>query len=270
MARCLAALRGGGGSGRDRSVAPRPRGRLVSRLVASLMALAAPLVCSQGVAAASQTPVALELVLAVDASLSVDDGEFALQMKGIAAAFRTPDVVALIGERGGVAVTLIQWSDDVDPGFVIPWHLLQSPATVLDFADSVEHAARTPDRSFTAMGRAIDFAIGMIAGNALAGRELKIDISADGSNNLGPPPTAARSRAAALNIAINGLPILTDHKDLDSYFREQVVAGPGAFVEIAVDYDDFARVFLRKLRRELSPFVSRDGEAPRRPSYAWR
>lgn len=270
MARRFAALRSGEGSGGDRTAALRPRRRLVSRLAASLMALAAPLVCSQGAAAASQTPVAMELVLAVDASLSVDDGEFALQMKGIATAFRTPDVVALIGERGGVAVTLIQWSDDVDPGFVIPWHLLQGPATVLAFADRIERAARTPDRSFTAMGRAIDVAIGAIAGNALAGRELKIDISADGLNNLGPPPADARRRAAALNIAINGLPILTDHKDLDSYFRKEVVTGPGAFVEIAADYDDFARVFLRKLRRELSPFVSRDGEGPKRPSYAWR
>jgi len=204
-------------------------------------------------------PVALELVLAVDASLSVDDGEFALQMQGIASAFRTPDIIALIGEGDGVAVTLIQWSDEVDPRFTIPWHHLKEPATIHAFAERVERAARAPDRSFTAMGRAIDVAIAMIVGNDLAGRELKIDVSADGLNNIGPPPTEVRGRAAALNIAINGLPILTDNRDLDAYFREQVVTGPGAFVEIADDYEDFARVFLRKLRRELSPYVSDKG-----------
>jgi hypothetical protein len=233
-----------------------PRSAAAFALAACLAAWSA---WSAGAAADGPKPVALELVLAVDASLSVDDREFALQMQGIASAFRTPDIVALIGEGDGVAVTLIQWSDEVDPRFTIPWHHLTEPASVHAFAERVERAARAPDRSFTAMGRAIDVAIGMIVGNDLAGRELKIDVSADGLNNIGPPPTEVRGRAQALNIAINGLPILTDHRDLDAYFREQVVAGPGAFVEIADDYEDFARVFLRKLRRELSPYVSDKG-----------
>jgi hypothetical protein len=239
-------------------------------LALSLAGFAGTVAWSDDGGAETRAAVAVELVLAVDASLSVDDVEFALQMKGIASAFRTAEIVALIGEREGVAVTLIQWSDEVDPRFVIPWHLLRDPASILAFADRVERAARAPDRSFTAMGRAIDFAIEMIVGNALAGRELKIDISADGLNNLGPPPTAARNRAGALDIAINGLSILTDNRDLDSYFRHQVVTGPGAFVEIADDYDDFARVFLRKLRRELSPYVSHMDDPPVAPVYASR
>lgn len=221
-------------------------------------------------AAQGQTPVAIELVLAVDTSYSVDDTEFALQMQGIAWAFRTPEIVALIGQREGVAVTLIQWSDEVDPRFVIPWHVLHEPATVLAFADQVERAAREPSRGFTAMGRAIDFAIDVIANNALDGRELKIDISADGRNNTGPPPTAAWQRAGALGIAINGLPILIETYNLDTYFREKVITGPGAFVEIAADYEGFARVFQRKLRRELNPFVSRDGRSPDKPLFATR
>ena len=219
-------------------------------------------------AARAQTPVAIELVLAVDTSLSVDDDEFALQMQGIARAFRTPEIIALIGQRRGVAVTLFQWSSEVDPRFVIPWRLLHEPASVLAFADQVEQAAREPSRGFTAMGRAIDFAIELIANNPVAGQELKIDVSADGRNNTGPLPTAARKRASALGIAINGLPILVDTYSLDTYFREKVIAGPGAFVEIATDYDDFARVFLRKLRRELTSFVSRTGPPPDTPALA--
>ena len=218
--------------------------------------------------ARAETPVSIELVLAVDTSLSVDDTEFALQMKGIAWAFRTPEIIALLGQRQGVVVTLIQWSSEVDPRFVIPWHLLHEPATVLAFADQVEQAVREPSRGFTAMGGAIDFAIELIANNPLAGRELKIDISADGRNNTGPPPTAAWRRASALGIAINGLPILIDTYNLDTYFREKVITGPGAFMEIATDYDDFARVFQRKLRRELTPFVSRNGQAPDMPVFA--
>ncbi len=51
--------------------------------------------------------------------------------------------------------------------------------------------------------------------------------------------------------------------DLAEYYREEVIYGPGAFVEIANDYDDFARAFLRKLRRELNPMTSQDNAAPR-------
>jgi hypothetical protein len=248
-----------------------PRCRFAARAAVFALAFFASLVAWFDVdAAQGQTPVAIELVLAVDTSYSVDDTEFALQMKGIASAFRTPEIIVLIGQRKGVAVTLIQWSDEVDPRFVIPWHILHEPATVLAFADQVERAAREPSRGFTAMGKAIDFAIELIANNALAGRELKIDISADGRNNTGPPPTAVWQRAGALGIAINGLPILIETYNLDTYFREKVITGPGAFVEIAVDYEDFARVFQRKLRRELNPFVSRNGQSPDRPLFASR
>ncbi len=235
-------------------MAPRPAPRAVTGAV--LGAVLATLALLAG-AARSQTPVAVELVLAVDTSLSVDDAEFALQMKGIAWAFRTPEIVELIGQRDGVAVTLFQWSGAVDPRFVLPWRLLREPDSVEDFAARVEHMGREPSRGFTAMGQAIDTAIALIEENAYAGRELKIDVSADGRNNTGPPPFAAWRRAEALDIAINGLPILIDTYNLDDYFREKVITGPGAFVEIAADYEAFARVFLRKLRRELSPLTSR-------------
>ena len=232
------------------------------------MAVWAIMALLQTAGAQAETPVSIELVLAVDTSLSVDDVEYDLQMTGIANAFRNPEIVDLIGQQNGVAVTLFQWNDEADKYHMIPWHLLRDPTTVLAFADQVEQAARDPIRGFTAMGRAIDFAIELIANNPLAGRELKIDISADGRNNTGPPPTAAWQRASALGIAINGLPILIDTYNLDTYFREKVITGPGAFVEIATDYDDFARAFQRKLRRELTPLVSRNGQAPDMPLFA--
>ncbi len=95
---------------------------------------------------------------------------------------------------------------------------------------------------------------------------MKIDVSGDGRNNIGVPPSLPRQAADALGIVINGLPILTytdvASYDLDTYYREKIIHGPGAFVEIADDYDDFARAFLRKLRRELTPLVSQENAAP--------
>jgi hypothetical protein len=63
-----------------------------------------------------------------------------------------------------------------------------------------------------------------------------------------------------------------DFYDLETYYRENVIQGPGAFVEIADDYDDFARAFLRKLLREITPLVSQDNAAPRaliQETHAW-
>jgi hypothetical protein len=217
--------------------------------------------------AQAKTPVSIELVFAVDTSYSIDDFEYDLLMKGIARAFRMSEIVNLIGQQDGVAVTLFQWSSEVNEQDMIPWHLLKDPASVLAFAAKVEKAERDPDRRFTGIGGAIDFGVRLIAENAFEGRQLKIDVSGDGRNNYHPPLTEPRQKAKALEIVINGLPILTDTDDqpydLDRYYREEVIYGPGAFVEIANDYDDFARAFLRKLRRELNPMTSQDNAAPR-------
>ena len=240
--------------------------------------------------ARAKTPVSIELVIAVDTSMSIDGFEFGLLMKGIANAFRTPEIVNLIGQHNGVAVTLFQWSSEVNEQYMIPWHLLKDPASVLAFAAKVEKAERDPNRVFTGIGEAIEFGVRLIAENAFEGRQLKIDVSGDGRNNIGVPPSIPLQEANALGIVINGLPILTriveysartptspgpmsmgryqahtnvDFFDLEIYYREKVIQGPGAFVEIANDYDDFARAFLRKLRRELTPLVSQYNGEPR-------
>jgi predicted DsbA family dithiol-disulfide isomerase len=84
-----------------------------------LLPLAAPPAAAQGTA----TPVDLELVLAIDASYSIDNAEFRLQMEGIAAAFRDPEIQAAIGSGplGAIAVSpntldahrLIRWAQTV-------------------------------------------------------------------------------------------------------------------------------------------------------------
>ena len=228
--------------------------------------------------AQAKTPVAIELVFAVDTSMSIDGSEYALLMNGIANAFRNPEIVNIIGQQNGVAVTLFQWSSKVNEQYMIPWHLLKDPASVLAFAARVEKAERDPNRVFTGIGKAINFGVRLIAENEFEGRQLKIDVSGDGRNNIGVPPSISRQGADAHGIVINGLPILThviafsgripthtnvDYYELESYYREEVIQGPGAFVEIANDYDDFARAFLRKLRRELTPLVVQENTAPR-------
>ena len=123
--------------------------------------------------ARAEYPVSIELVLAVDISRSVDDVEYDLQKTGIADAFRNPEIIDLIGQNNGVAVTLFQWDEAVDRQHMIPWHLLSDPASILSFATKVEALERDPIRKFTGIGRAIEFGVHLIAQNEFAGRRLK-------------------------------------------------------------------------------------------------
>jgi len=70
--------------------------------------------------------------------------------------------------------------------------------------------------------------------------------------NIGLPPAAARDRIVAAGTAINGLAILTEEPWLESYYRNNVIGGPAAFVVAARNFDSFADAMLRKLRQEVA------------------
>ena len=203
--------------------------------------------------AAAEMPVAVELVLAVDTSASVDAGEFSLQMRGIAEALRAPEVIALIAEQDGVAITLMQWAGWTGHEDILPWRVLTGAASVLAFAAEVEAMERQHVGNLTAIGSAIDRGAELIAANGYAGRLRKIDVSGDGQNNVGVPLARARARAEAAGISVNGLAILTDQPELDEYFLAHVIAGPDPFVISTADYAGVAEAMRRKLLRELAP-----------------
>jgi len=236
-----------------------PASRLVFYL-AFCLALALSVV--RAGAAAAQTdgadglPVALELVLAVDASASVDSGEFRLQMDGIAAAFRDPEVVAAIAALGpgGVAVTLVLWS--AAPRQSIDWRQVHDGASAEALAARIARAARVAPGHTTAIGSAVRYGAELIAANPYAGRRRSIDVSGDGQNNDGLPVWIERNRAVAAGITINGLAILDREPDLKEYYARNVIGGPGAFVYTAADFADFARAFRDKLLREIRPLVA--------------
>ncbi len=214
----------------------------------------------------AQTPVSIELVLAVDTSLSVNNEEFDLQMRGIANAFRSPEIVNLIGYYQGVAVTIIQWGGWVSEKHTVPWRVMKSRESVYAFAGEVEKTRRENVGNFTAIGTAVTAAMKSLLENQYVGRLMKIDVSGDGTNNAGPLPTAARALANQFGISINGLAILTDVPHLDGYFRREVMAGPGAFVISVANYRDFGRAMQKKLKRELAVPISWRGEPVRKSS----
>ena len=210
----------------------------------------------------------LELVLAVDASGSVDEEEFRLQLSGIAAAFRDPAIqeAILSGSEHRIAVALVVWSDSAFPKVPTTWHVLDNAATANRFADIVETFHSKTGRSKgiggggTSIGDAIDYSIGMIEVNGIEGTRRVIDVSGDGieTDPWAAPATMlpeARAMAAKAGITVNGLAILNDYRRLNLYYRDNMIVGEGSFVLDAVDYEDFKRAIREKLLREIAVFI---------------
>ena len=205
-------------------------------------------------APACAAPVDIELVLAVDCSGSIDRDEFALQIRGYAAALTSPKVVQAIqsGGVGAIAVTYVQWSGPFIQNQVIGWSLIKDAPSAAAFAAAM---TATPRRIFgggTSLSGAIDYAQSLFATSGFEAGRRTIDVSGDGINNSGRPPTDARDDAVQAGTTINGLPILTDFPTLDRYYAEDVIGGPGAFVVPARDFDSFAAAILDKLIREVA------------------
>ena len=206
---------------------------------------------------AAAMPVDVELVLAVDVSRSMDAEEFALQRAGYVEAIRHPDFIAAVraGLNGRIAITYFEWAGTVRTESRVPWQVIDGPESAQAFAATL--AAR-PFGGFTgtSISGALDFGNGLFDDNPVDGFRRVIDVSGDGPNNIGLPVTGARDRAVASGIVVNGLPIIIrpspTFRDLDRYYAECVIGGPGSFMLPIRSAEEFATAIRRKLILEVS------------------
>ena len=233
-----------------------PSPAFASRCAAALLALAAALT---GPRPAAAQPVAIELLLAVDSSSSIDRNEFDQQLRGLAEAFRSPLVGAAVANAGGVAVALMQWSGRHQQHLSASWRILLGPEDARAFAAYLDETPRFVDGGSTAIGQALLEGLASLRANGYAGRRLVIDISGDGKNNEGPEPGPARDLLVAAGVTVNGLAILNEDEDLLLYYRAQVIGGPGAFALSAEDYRAYGAAIEYKLLQELGPPQFVDG-----------
>jgi len=207
-------------------------------------------------AAAQDREVDLELVLALDSSGSVNTREFNLQLQGYIDAFRNPAVIETVtnGDTGAIAVPLLIWAGDTSRGtrVIADWTLIDSQETAEEFVEKILSTPRFMLRDGTSLSNVIETSARLFRGNGFQGNRMVVDISGDGTNNIGYEPTIARDVAVRAGITINGLAILTDFPDLDLYYGEQVVGGPGAFVVSAQNFHAFSAAVLNKLVREIA------------------
>jgi hypothetical protein len=202
----------------------------------------------------AEPQVDVNLVLAVDASGSVSDDRFELQKQGYVEAFRNPKVLAAIraGDYHAISVSMVQWTGPTLHVVVVPWMTVRDQKSAVALADAIDAAPRRIFGGGTSLSGAIDYGVVMLTASPMTAARQVIDISGDGANNIGREPAEARDEAVKLGIRINGLPILTVEPDLDVYYRQNVIGGPGAFMIPVENYDQFADAILRKLIAEIS------------------
>ena len=206
-------------------------------------------------------PVDVELVLAVDVSYSMDPDEQALQREGYARAFTSKEFMQALreGAHGKIAVTYIEWAGQFDQRVIMPWRLIEGPESADAVAAEIA-AAPTRRASRTSISGGLRFARGLFEHSGYRGVRRVIDVSGDGANNSGPPVAPMRDEVIKSGIIINGLPIMLkranpgtmDIANLDVYYEDCVVGGPGAFVIPVRTREKFVEAIRTKMVLEVA------------------
>lgn len=251
--------------------------RLVSRalFLLPLALVGAP----AGAGPAGKVPVDVELVLAVDISYSMDTEEQALQREGYATAIVSREFLDALrtGPNGRIAVEYVEWAGENEQKVVVDWHIIDGPETARAFADAVRAA---PLRRIyrTSISSALLFSADQFDLNGFRGLRRVIDVSGDGVNNQGPPVALVRDSVVKRGITINGLPLLLkrsgssalDIPELDVYYEDCVIGGPGAFVIPVQQTEEFARAIRTKLVMEVAGLAPRPAPLPGAPAQVRR
>ena len=191
------------------------------------------------------------LVLALDASSSVDSAEFHLQSRGMAAALLDREVRAAIIGVGGVLMTAYEWSGRRQHAIIADWAMLESDEEIARFAGRLADHNRAYVEFPTAVGYALGFGAVRLARAPISCNRRVIDVSGDGVHNEGFPPASAYRAFDFGGVTVNGLVIKGEKPDPEPYYRKNVLFGTGAFLEIATSYEDYANAMKRKLLREI-------------------
>jgi Protein of unknown function (DUF1194) len=202
----------------------------------------------------------IELILAVDVSFSMELEELALQREGYAQALVSEEFLSALstGPFRKVAITYVEWSSANDQKTIIPWRIIDGLETAESMATEI---AKTPVRrgSRTSISGALNFAMHAFAANPYNGLRRVIDVSGDGPNNSGEPVLVARDAVLAQGVTINGLAVMTkapstdyDIAQLDIYYEDCVVGGPGSFAIAIKSSSEFRQAIRTKLVLEVA------------------
>lgn len=219
-----------------------------------------------GAGPARALEVDLALVLAVDVSRSVDDDEAKLQRDGYISALTDPKVVEAVksGPLGRVAIVYVEWAGAEYQRTIVDWTVIDGADAAHGFASRLAEAPRVGEM-WTSISAGLLYSAALIEKSGFDAKRKVIDVSGDGRNNNGPDIAEARQAVLSRGIVINGLPIVNERpnfgrpaeRDLDIYYEQNVIGGPGSFMIAARDFPDFARAIRTKLIKEIAGTAAR-------------
>ncbi|MFY0624514.1 MAG: DUF1194 domain-containing protein [Pelagimonas sp.] len=192
----------------------------------------------------------LALLLALDVSSSIDEIEYAQQRDGLAAALLSEDVRGAILSGGGIALSAYEWSGRYRTRVILPWVMLSDPQDIVKAASDIQSTHRQRGGYPTALGLAVGDGIGMFKTSPTCDRKV-LDVSGDGITNDGAWPQVIYSRLPDANVTVNGLAVLGADPDVVDHYTDELIHGPGSFVEIATGYAGYEQAITRKLYREI-------------------
>ena len=219
---------------------------------------------------ARATPVDLMLSLVIDESGSVSGTEFGLQLNGYKAAFLDAGIQnAISSTANGIAVNVILFAGTpgiaTTPSKSLNFVHLTDAASITAFANDLALVTRpgNANGSSTGIADAISFAVSTFGASSFTSDNKVLDVSGDGEENVagspfdtgpnGGPAKVREARDAALGagFAINGLPIIDDFVNLETYFTDNVIGGAGSFVEVAT-FASFETAVISKISQEIT------------------
>lgn len=220
----------------------------------------------------SEEAVDTALLVSVDVSNSVDERRYRLQMEGIAAALEDSAVMDAIlnGPHSAILFSLIEWSDR--PKVAIPWTKIATKAEAKGIAAVVRKLPRN-EGEFTCMANMLRFVSDKIVTQIPSqATKVVIDVSGDGMDNCNGKETTdvVRDELVGYGAVINGLPVIertpsgdamplvpdtSQSDDLESWYRNHVMGGTGAFVLPAYGFEDFGRAMRQKFVVEVSSLI---------------
>lgn len=199
---------------------------------------------------ASASACSLSLVLAMDVSASVDASEHDLQLNGLADALTDPSVMTAIGNVGGIWLTSFEWSGRYNQKTQLDWRFLANKADIKAAADVIAAQPRSQTEFPTALGYALGHASVLLTRAPETCKRKVIDMAGDGVTNDGFGPLSAYKAFPLADVTVNGLVIGEDQSAI-RYYHDEVIHGPGAFIEITDSFEGYRDAMIRKLLREI-------------------
>ena len=132
----------------------------------------------------------------------------------------------------------MEWAGSVSQYLSVDWVLIDGKEAAAEMSALLAEAPIARLRR-TSISGALAYSGGLFENNGFRGLRRVIDISGDGPNNQGGRVDTARDAVVGSGVTINGLPFVPDPSggtlslfdlpQLDIYYEDGVIGGPGAF-----------------------------------------